>query len=88
MYYARKPANLTKIRKAYGKTVQVDGFDLQRYKVEFHVHVLSTEDKGRQSMKWDAINLKCYIASRACMADNGIEIIRKKSVRRTRRVLM
>ena len=28
MYYARKPANLTKIRKAYGKTVQVDGFDL------------------------------------------------------------
>ena len=28
MYYARKPANLTKIRKAYGKTVQVDGFDI------------------------------------------------------------
>ena len=28
MYYARKPANLTKIRKAYGKTVQVDGFDV------------------------------------------------------------
>ena len=28
MYYARKPANLTKIRKAYGKTVQVDGFAL------------------------------------------------------------
>ena len=26
MYYARKPANLTKIRKPYGKTVQVDGF--------------------------------------------------------------
>lgn len=54
--------------------------DLQRYKVEFHVHVLSTEDKGRQSMKRDTINLKCYIASKACMADNGIEIIRKKLV--------
>ena len=26
MYYARKPATLTKIRKTYGKTVQVDGF--------------------------------------------------------------
>ena len=29
MYYARKPAILTKIRKPYGKTVQVDGFELQ-----------------------------------------------------------
>ena len=26
MYYARKPAYLTKIRKTYGKTLQVDGF--------------------------------------------------------------
>ena len=31
MYYARKPAYLIKIRKAYGKTVQVDGFDLIFY---------------------------------------------------------
>ena len=28
MYYARKPANLTKICKTYGKTVQVDSFDV------------------------------------------------------------
>ena len=28
MSYARKPANLTKIRKTYGKTVQVDGYGM------------------------------------------------------------
>ena len=29
MYYTRKPAYLTQIRKTYGKTVQVDGFALK-----------------------------------------------------------